>query len=75
MDALSDRHPDSDLDLAPVDCDCLRCGRTVPMRFRGLCPACRDELVEKLAREGRVVEVADYEPPMHVTPNAVATKE
>jgi hypothetical protein len=63
------------LDLAPIDFECLRCGETQPMRFRGLCGACRDELQQRFAREAREVEVAEYEPKMNVTPNAVATKD
>jgi hypothetical protein len=45
------------------------------MRFRGLCPACRDELRARFRGEARDVEVAEYEPTMHVTPNAVALKD
>ena len=45
------------------------------MRFYGLCPTCRDELHAKFAAEGRNLEVADYEPKMNVTPNAVAFKD
>jgi hypothetical protein len=63
------------LDLAPIDWDCLRCGETHPMRFRGVCPRCREELRAKLAREKKDVEVAEYEPKMNVTPNAIAQKE
>ena len=54
---------------------CLRCGAVVPMRFRGPCPACAGELREKYRGEGRVVAGAEYEPAMHVTPNAVALKD
>jgi hypothetical protein len=45
------------------------------MRFYGLCQACRAELREKFDREAREVEVAEYEPKMNVTPNAVALKD
>ena len=62
-------------DFAPIDFDCLRCGQTWPMRFRGLCEQCRDELHRAFARDQRVVQVADYEPKMNVTPNAVALKD
>jgi len=44
------------------------------MRFYGLCAACRQELHARFDREGQVVEVAEYEPKMNVTPNAVALK-
>ena len=45
------------------------------MRFRSVCPRCRDELRASLAREAKDVEVAEYEPKMNVTPNAVALKD
>jgi hypothetical protein len=54
---------------------CLRCGELVPMQFRGPCPTCTEALREKYRSEGRVVEGAEYEPAMHVTPNAVALKD
>ena len=63
------------LDLTPIDFDCLRCGEAHPMRFRSVCPRCRDELRTSLAREATDVEVAEYAPKMNVTPNAVATKD
>ena len=67
--------PVDDLDLTPIDLDCLRCGRTAPMRFRGLCPECRAQLREHVRRDAREIEVAAYEPKMNVTPNAVALKD
>jgi hypothetical protein len=66
---------DDALDLTPIELSCLRCRRTVLMRFAGLCPTCRDELRTIFDLEGRDVAVADYEPPRHVTPNAVATRD
>jgi len=63
------------LDLTPRDWDCLRCGETQPMRFRGVCPRCRDELRAAFQREAKDVEVAEYAPKMNVTPNAIAQKE
>jgi len=54
---------------------CLRCGAVVAMRFRGPCPTCVGELRAKYRAEGRVVGGAEYEPAMHVTPNAVALKD
>ena len=54
---------------------CLRCGEVAPMRFRGPCPKCAGELREKYRGEARVVAGAEYEPTMHVTPNAVALKD
>jgi hypothetical protein len=62
-------------DLEPIPFDCLRCGETEPMRFRGLCRTCRDDLRARAARDGREIEVAEYEPKMNVTPNAVALKD
>jgi hypothetical protein len=64
-----------ELDLAPIDLECLRCRRIAPMRFAGLCESCRDELHATYRGVGRAVEVADYEPKMNVTPNAVALKD
>ncbi len=54
---------------------CPRCAQTVETRFYGPCEGCRDELRAKFVRVARVVEVAEYEPKMNVTPNAVALKE
>jgi len=62
-------------DLTPIDFDCLRCGETHAMRFRSVCPRCRDELRATFQREAKEVAVADYEPKMNVTPNAVALKD
>ena len=42
------------------------------MRFYGLCSGCRVELHAHFDREGRDLAVAEYEPKMNVTPNAVA---
>jgi hypothetical protein len=54
---------------------CPRCGRDVEERYYGPCTACRDELRAAFLCEGRVVEVAEYEPKVNVTPNAVALKD
>lgn len=54
---------------------CPRCHATVEARFYGPCDACRTELRAAFVREARVVEVAEYEPKMNVTPNAVALKD
>ena len=62
-------------EFPPGPVTCLRCGAEVPMRFRGPCPACADELRTKYRSEGRVVESEAFEPAMHVTPNAVALKD
>jgi hypothetical protein len=63
------------LDLSPVDMECMRCHRTAPMRFYGLCTPCREELRQIFDREARDIAVAEYEPKMNVTPNAVALKD
>ena len=54
---------------------CPRCGHDVDERYYGPCTSCREELRAAFQREGRVVEIAEYEPKMNVTPNAVATKD
>lgn len=54
---------------------CPRCGTVATERFYGPCQSCRTELRAKFLSEGRVVELAEYEPKMNVTPNAVATKD
>ena len=69
-----------DVDLSPETPDlevleCMRCHREEPMRFYGLCGTCRGELREKFDRGARDIEVAEYEPKMNVTPNAVALKD
>ncbi len=64
-----------ELDLTPIEMDCIRCRERSLMRFYGLCTSCRDQLYAKFDAEGRTVEVAAYEPKMNVTPNAVALKD
>ena len=54
---------------------CPRCSAAVDERFYGPCQSCRTELRAKFLGEGRIVEVAEYEPKMNVTPNAVALKD
>jgi hypothetical protein len=63
------------VDLSPVDSECLRCHTHEAMRVPGLCVSCRDELGAAFARDVKTIEVARYEPTMHVTPNAVALKD
>ena len=53
---------------------CPRCGTAAEVRFYGPCDACRDELRATFAIEAKVIELAEYEPKMNVTPNAVAFK-
>ena len=54
---------------------CPRCGTSVDERFYGPCSTCRDALRAAFVREAKVIEVAEYEPKMNVTPNAVALKD
>jgi cytidine deaminase len=54
---------------------CPRCCTTVTEELYGPCGECRDQLRAMFRSEGRVVEVAEYEPKMNVTPNAVALKD
>ena len=54
---------------------CPRCSATVTDEYYGPCATCRTELHAMFRSEGRVVEVAEYEPKMNVTPNAVALKD
>lgn len=54
---------------------CPRCAAMVDERFYGPCGACRDQLRATLSGAGRDVTVAEYEPKMNVTPNAVALKD
>lgn len=68
----------SDAHVLPVVADvvpCPRCGQTLDSTYYGPCPDCRTALRSLFAGTKRDIEVADYEPKMNVTPNAVATKE
>jgi hypothetical protein len=61
--------------LEPLDVTCPRCQAAVQQPFYGPCESCRTELRAQYASEGRVIEIAEYEPKMNVTPNAVALKD
>jgi hypothetical protein len=63
------------VDLSPIDSECLRCRTREAMRVPGLCVSCREELGVRFAPDVKDIEVARYEPAMHVTPNAVALKD
>jgi hypothetical protein len=54
---------------------CPRCARAVTERYYGPCEPCRDELAVAFSPAARHVEATRFEPRMHVTPNAVATKD
>jgi len=58
-----------------VNVTCPRCREPVEVRFYGPCDDCRTALRAQFRSSGRVIEVAEYEPKMNVTPNAVATKD
>jgi hypothetical protein len=58
-----------------IDFTCPRCLEGVREEFYGPCSSCRDSLRHSLGGHARDVEVADYEPKMNVTPNAVALKD
>ncbi len=62
--------PETDLDIT-----CPRCNTSVTERFYGPCESCRAELRATLSRAQTDVGVAEYEPKMNVTPNAVASKD
>ena len=57
-----------------MEVTCPRCGRSAEQRFYGPCDVCRQALRDAFRAEGRVIELAEYEPKMNVTPNAVALK-
>lgn len=65
----------SDTKVAGVEFVCPRCAAPVEDRFYGPCEPCRTQLRAQFRHEGRMVEVAEYEPKMNVTPNAVALKD
>ncbi len=54
---------------------CPRCTSEVSARFYGPCDDCRTQLRATLRGVARNIEVAEYEPKMNVTPNAVALKD
>lgn len=58
-----------------MDFTCPRCHTTVTDTFYGPCETCRTTLRDQFRGEGRVIELAEYEPKMNVTPNAVALKD
>ena len=58
-----------------MEFECPRCQTSVTEEFYGPCSTCRTDLRTTFRAEGRVIELADYEPKMNVTPNAVALKE
>ena len=55
--------------------ECPRCHSMHDGLYYGPCSTCREELRATMGIEARDIEVAEYEPKMNVTPNAVATKD
>lgn len=66
---------DDPLTLLGDESECPRCHKSHDGRFYGPCEDCRVELRATMTNQARTVDVADYEPKMNVTPNAVAFKE
>jgi hypothetical protein len=58
-----------------VEFNCPRCTSLTHEEFYGPCPTCLAQLRAKYQGQARVVQVAEYEPKMNVTPNAVALKD
>ncbi len=58
-----------------VEFDCPRCHEHAAEDYFGPCGDCRQALRASLTRIGRQVEVAEYEPKVNVTPNAVALRD
>ncbi len=58
-----------------MNATCPRCGNQVEVRFYGPCDDCRTALREHYQSAGRVIHVAEHEPKVNVTPNAIATKD
>lgn len=68
--------PQLSADLSAAESSsCPRCQCLHVSRFYGPCESCRADLRSKMAGVARTVEVAEYEPKMNVTPNAVALKD
>jgi len=58
-----------------VEFVCPRCQAAVDEVLYGPCDTCRTALRDQFRGEGRVIALAEYEPKMNVTPNAVALKD
>jgi hypothetical protein len=58
-----------------MELTCPRCARSVDETYYGPCESCRQALRGAMQREARAMERTEFEPAMHVTPNAVALKE
>ncbi|MDG2039836.1 MAG: hypothetical protein P8J30_05080 [Ilumatobacter sp.] len=58
-----------------MEFSCPRCQTSAVDDYYGPCATCRSDLVAKFSGLGRAVRVAEYEPKINVTPNAVALKD
>lgn len=72
---MNDLTPDEAPTLHGNVSECPRCHGSHTGQFYGPCETCREELRSKMVNEARAVDVAEYEPKMNVTPNAVALKD
>ena len=61
--------------VGSVTYECPRCKTENDEEFYGPCTSCRSALRALFQQEGRVIHLAEYEPKMNVTPNAVALKD
>ena len=59
----------------PLNFTCPRCNEPSVADYYGPCDPCRTDLRARFFGEASALVVADYEPKMNVTPNAVALKE
>ncbi|GEM_PF-634691 len=60
---------------AVVIFECPRCSTSVDEEYFGPCDTCRIHLRATIRADARHVDLAEYEPKMNVTPNAVALKD
>jgi len=58
-----------------VEFTCPRCQSSVDAEFYGPCDDCCAVLRATIRADARDIDVAEYEPKMNVTPNAVALKD
>ncbi|MCH9835986.1 hypothetical protein K0U83_10010 [bacterium] len=58
-----------------MEFSCPRCQTSAVDDYYGPCATCRSDLAAKFSGLERAVRVAEYEPKINVTPNAVALKD
>ena len=61
--------------VVDVEFTCPRCQSPADAEFYGPCEDCCVVLRATIRADARAVDVAEYEPKMNVTPNAVALKD